>query len=69
MQVTQPVQPTTNDFASNLLPTPGLASTQMPVMQQAPSDVGPQSSGGIGLIPENDEPMAANGVLGLGSSW
>ncbi len=69
MQVMQPIQPTTNDFASNLLPTPGLANTQMPVMQQAVSDIGPQSAGGIGLIPENDEPMAANGVLGLGSSW
>ena len=69
MQGTQPTQPVSNDFASNLLPTPGLANTGIPDLQQGPSNVVPQSNTGIGLFPESDEPMAANGVLGLGGSW
>lgn len=69
-----PMQPVTNDFASQLLPTPGTASTQIPQMQQMSSvgiqDTDPsQGASGIGLIPSDDEPMAANAALGMGSSW
>ena len=69
-----PIQPVTNDFTSQLLPTPGMASTQIPQTQHCP-DVGiqcaepSQGTSGIGLSPSNDEPMAANAALGMGSSW
>ena len=51
-----------------------MASTQIPQTQQI-SNVGIQDTeasqgvSGIGLIPSNDEPMAANAALGMGSSW
>ena len=66
-----PIQPVPNDFACQLLPTPGTASTKLP---QVPcvgvQDTEPLHGGsGIGLIPSNDEPMAANAALGMGSSW
>jgi hypothetical protein len=67
-----PIQPVNNDFASQLLPSPGLANTQIPDLQQPSVPSVPlvnTNSSGIGLLPENDEPMAANGVLGLGGSW
>jgi hypothetical protein len=69
-----PIQSVTNDFASQLLPTPGTASTQIPQIQQT-TNVGiqdteqSQGASGIGLFPSNDEPMAANAALGMGSSW
>jgi glucan phosphoethanolaminetransferase (alkaline phosphatase superfamily) len=66
-----PIQPLQNDFASQLLPTPGAASTQIPQLSSVGiQDSDPsQGASGIGLIPSNDEPMAANAALGMGSSW
>ena len=69
MQGMQTIQPVNNDFANNLLPTPGLANTGIPDLQQGVSNVTPQSNTGVGIFPESEEPMAANGVLGLGGSW
>ena len=69
-----PIQPIPNEFTGQLLPTPGMASTQIPQTQQI-SNVGIQDTeasqgvSGIGLIPSDDEPMAANAALGMGSSW
>ena len=58
---------------TQLLPTPGMANTQIPDLQQQinnssnnDSSVGPSEN----IFPESsDEPMAANAVLGLGSSF
>ena len=69
MQGMQTIQPVNNDFANNLLPTPGLANTGIPDLQQGVSNVTPQSNTGVSIFPESEEPMAANGVLGLGGSW
>ena len=69
MQGTQMLQPVNNDLANNLLPKPGSVNTSIPDLQQSIPNVVPQSNTGVGIFPENDEPMAANGVLGLGGSW
>tara|TARA_A100001015_G_scaffold284352_1_gene350720 strand:- start:955 stop:1659 length:705 start_codon:yes stop_codon:yes gene_type:complete len=58
---------------NQLLPQPGMANTNIPDLQQQinnGSNQGPAVGPSENIFPEgNDEPMAANAVLGLGSSF